>query len=203
MFTGLVEEVGKVRWLRAAGDGVALSVGARTVVDGLVLGDSVSVDGACLTVTSLDDAGFEVGLAPETLRRTALEELTEGASVNLERAVRVGDRMGGHYVQGHVDATATIVSVRAEGDSLLVTFEVPESIAPYIVEKGFVAVDGISLTVTQRAGRTFSVALIAYTRDHVGLARKASGQRVNIEVDIVAKYVESLLAARLQPQAAV
>ena len=203
MFTGLVEEVGKVRWLRAAGDGVALSVGARTVVDGLVLGDSVSVDGACLTVTSLDDAGFEVGLAPETLRRTALEELTEGASVNLERAVRVGDRMGGHYVQGHVDATATIVSVRAEGDSLLVTFEVPESIGPYIVEKGFVAVDGISLTVTQRAGRTFSVALIAYTRDHVGLARKASGQRVNIEVDIVAKYVESLLAARLQPQAAV
>jgi|SRR5437764_4316475 len=203
MFTGLVEEVGKVRWLRAAGDGVALSVGARTVVDGLVLGDSVSVDGACLTVTSLDDAGFEVGLAPETLRRTALEELTEGASVNLERAVRVGDRMGGHYVQGHVDATATIVSVRAEGDSLLVTFEVPESIAPYIVEKGFVAVDGISLTVTQRAGRTFSVALIAYTRDHVGLARKASGQRVNIEVDIVAKYVESLLAARLQPQTAV
>ena len=177
-----------------------LSVGADVVRDGLTLGDSVSVDGACLTVTALDPDGFQVGLAPETLRRTALEDVREGSLVNLERAVRVGDRMGGHYVQGHVDATARIVDFRPEADSLVATFEVPDSIAPYIVEKGFVAVDGISLTVTERAGSRFSVALVAYTRDHVALADKEPGQRVNIEVDILAKYVESLLAARVQPQ---
>src|SRR6266542_3776669 len=106
MFTGLVEEVGTVRSLRQDGDGVVLSLAAEVVREGLALGDSVSIDGACLTVTALDAGGFEVGLAPETLRRTALEEVREGSPVNLERAVRVGDRLGGHYVQGHVDATA-------------------------------------------------------------------------------------------------
>ncbi len=203
MFTGLIEEVGTVRSLRQDGDSVVLSVGAEIVRDGLALGDSVSIDGACLTVTSLDPGGFEVGLAPETLRRTALDEVQEGSSVNLERAVRVGDRLGGHYVQGHVDATATIVGFRPEGDSLVTTFEVPSSIAPYIVEKGFVAVDGTSLTVTERVDSRFSVALISYTRERVGLAQKSPGQRVNIEVDIIAKYVQSLLEARLQPEGAV
>jgi riboflavin synthase len=196
MFTGLVEEVGRVRSLRQVESGVVLSIDASTVREGLSLGDSVSIDGACLTVTSLDAEGFGVGLAPETLRRTALEEVREGSPVNLERAVRVGDRLGGHYVQGHVDGTATILEFRPEGDSVIVSFEVPDSIAPYIVEKGFVAVDGISLTVTERRESRFSVALVAYTRDHVALANKAPTQRVNIEADIVAKYVESLLASR-------
>jgi len=202
VFTGLVEEVGSVRGLRHERDGVVLSVAAEVVLEGLVLGDSVSVDGACLTVTALDPGGFEVGLAPETLRRTALEDVEQGSAVNLERAVRVGDRLGGHYVQGHVDATATIVALRPESDSLIATFDAPDSIAPYIVEKGFVAVDGTSLTVTESVGGRFSVALIAYTQDHIALAKKQPGQRVNIEVDIIAKYVESLLAARMQPQPA-
>jgi riboflavin synthase len=203
VFTGLVEEVGTVRSLRHEGESVVLSLRADLVRQGLVLGDSVSVDGACLTVTALDVEGFEVGLAPETVRRTALGEVRDEARVNLERAVRVGDRLGGHYVQGHVDGTATIVEFRPEGDSIIATFDVPESLAPYIVEKGFVAVDGVSLTVTQRVGSRVSVALIAYTRDHVALADKAVGHKVNIEADIVAKYVESLLAARLQPQTVV
>ena len=203
MFTGLVEEVGRVRSLREAQEKVVLSIQANVVREGLALGDSVSVDGACLTVTALDPRGFEVGLAPETLRRTALGEVREGAAVNLERAVRVGDRLGGHYVQGHVDATARIVGFRSEGDSLVATFEVPGTIAPYVVEKGFVTVDGVSLTVTERIDSRFSVALVAYTREHVALTDKVPGQRVNIEVDIIAKYVESLLAARLQPQGAV
>jgi riboflavin synthase len=203
MFTGLVEEVGAVRSLRPEGHGVQLSVRAGAVRDGLGVGDSVSVDGACLTVNALDADGFEVGLAPETLRRTALQDVLPGSPVNLERAVRVGDRMGGHYVQGHVDATATIADLRPEADSLIATFEMPDEIAPYIVEKGFVAVDGISLTVVERVGSKFSVALVAYTREHVALAAKRRGQRVNIEVDIVAKYVESLLAARLQPQSVI
>jgi riboflavin synthase len=201
VFTGLVEEVGTVRTLRREGDSVLLSIGAELVRGDLALGESVSVDGACLTVTALDGGGFQVGLAPETLRRTALEDAREGSSINLERAVRVGDRMGGHYVQGHIDATARILDFRPEGDSLVTTFEVPDLIGPYIVEKGFVAVDGISLTVTERAGSRFSVALVAFTRDHVALVDKKPGQRVNIEVDILAKYVESLLAARTQPQA--
>jgi riboflavin synthase len=200
MFTGLVEEVGRVRSLSDEGDSVLLSIAAELVRDGLAQGDSVSVDGACLTVTALDGEGFQVGLAPETMRRTALDEVSEGSPVNLERAVRVGDRMGGHYVQGHIDATARILDFRPEADSLITTFEVPDSIGLYIVEKGFVAVDGISLTVTERVGSRFSVALVAYTREHVALADKRPGQRVNIEVDILAKYVESLLAARTQPQ---
>lgn len=186
--------------MRHEDDGVVLSVGADVVRDALVLGDSVSVDGACLTVTALDVEGFAVGLAPETLRRTALGDAREGTRVNLERALRVGDRMGGHYVQGHVDATAIIVGFRPEGDSLVATFKVPESIGAYIVEKGFVAVDGISLTVMERVDAQFSVALVAYTQEHVALANKRVGDRVNIEVDILAKYVESLLAARLQAQ---
>ena len=201
MFTGLVEEVGVVRSLRNEDDSLVLSVRADVVRDGLALGDSVSVDGACLTVTALDSEGFAVGLAPETLRRTALGDAREDSRVNLERALRVGDRMGGHYVQGHVDATATIVGFRPEADSLVATFEVPGSIGAYVVEKGFVAVDGISLTVTERMDSRFSVALVAYTREHVALVNKRAGDRVNIEVDILAKYVESLLAARLQPQA--
>jgi riboflavin synthase len=201
VFTGLVEEVGRVRSLRGEGDSVVLSIAADLVQDGLALGDSVCVDGACLTVTALDREGFQVGLSPETLRRTALEDTREGSRVNLERAVRVGGRMGGHYVQGHVDATARIVDFRPEADSLITTFEVPDSIGPYIVEKGFVAVDGISLTVTQRVDSRFSVALVAYTRNRVALVEKEPGERVNIEVDILAKYVESLLAARMQPQA--
>ncbi len=203
MFTGLVEEVGTVRSLRHSGDSVILAIRAETVREGLTLGDSVSVDGACLTVTALDAEGFEVGLAPETLRRTALETVREGTRVNLERAVRVGDRLGGHYVQGHVDGTATVVGFRSEGDSLVATFDVSAAIARYIVEKGFVAVDGVSLTVTECLGTRFSIALVAYTREHVALTSKVAGDRVNIEVDIIAKYVESLLAARLQPQGVV
>ncbi len=196
MFTGIVEEVGVVRSLDQVDDHVRLSVAATEAREGLRLGDSVSVEGACLTITALDPEGFEVGLAPETLRRTALGSVRPGTRVNLERALRVGDRLGGHIVQGHVDGTARIAAIRPEGDSLFMTFEVTDDLAPYIVQKGFVAVDGASLTVADRSGSTFSVALIAYTRDHVSLVDKGVGDRVNIEVDILAKYVESILGSR-------
>ena len=194
MFTGIVEEVGIVRALEQDGDSVALSVDCSIAREGLSLGDSVSVEGACLTVTSLDDQGFTVGLAPETLRRTTLGGLRAGSRVNLERAVRVGDRMGGHYVQGHVDGVTRLLRREPEGDSLLVTFELPPDLARYIVEKGFVGLDGASLTVARRDADSFAVALIAYTRDHIALADKQVGEPVNVEVDIVAKYVESILA---------
>lgn len=196
MFSGIVEEIGSVRALSQEGDAVHLSIGAEVVLDGLGLGDSVNVDGACLTVTSLDSGGFTVGLAPETLRRTAHGSLTVGARVNLERAVRVGDRLGGHIVQGHVDGTARICDLQPEGDSLIVGLEPARALMPYVVEKGFIAIDGTSLTVAGRTATTFSIALVAYTREHVALADKKVGDLVNLEVDVIAKYVESLLDGR-------
>jgi riboflavin synthase len=196
VFTGIVEEVGRVRSIDREGDGVCMWVDAVAAREGVNLGDSISVDGACLTISSLDAAGFAFGLAPETLRRTTLGSISPEGRVNLERAVRVGDRLGGHYVQGHVDGMATIVAGHDEGDSLVLTFEAPTSLAPYIVEKGFVAIDGVSLTVTERVGTRFSVALVAYTRRHIALGDKLVSSSVNVEVDIIAKYVESILGSR-------
>ena len=193
MFTGIVEEIGTVQALEERDGSVQLSIAARTVTDDLRLGDSVCVNGACLTVTRHDRDGFTVGLAPETLRRTNLGDLSAGSGVNLERALAVGARMGGHYVQGHVDGVGVIESARPEGDSLWMTFTAPADLLPYLVVKGFVAVDGISLTITARVRDTFSVALVAYTQTAVTLARKQPDQRVNLEVDVIAKYVESLL----------
>ncbi len=197
VFTGIVEEVGAVRELVQHADSITLSVGAQTVRGDLSLGDSVSVNGACLTITSLDDDGFTVGLAPETLRRTSLGDVSIGSRVNLERALRASDRLGGHIVQGHVDGVARIVQLQPEGDSLRVSMEAPADLARYIVEKGFVALDGISLTVTERVGTRFGVALIAYTQGHVALVDKKVGDAVNLEVDVLAKYVESILGDRL------
>jgi riboflavin synthase len=196
VFSGIVEEVGEVRLLRHTDDAVELSIEAEIVLEGLRLGDSIDVNGACLTVTAFDQSGFTVGLAPETLRRTSLGNVSTGARVNLERAVRVGDRLGGHIVQGHVDGTARIEELVPEGDSMVMWFEPGADLAPYIVQKGFVAIDGISLTVAARKESRFAVALVAYTRQHVALVDKTVGDLVNVEVDVIAKYVESLLAGQ-------
>jgi riboflavin synthase len=194
VFTGIVEEIGRVANLAERDGGTHLGIQASpAIVEGLQLGDSVAVNGACLTVTRLDEGSFMVGLAPETVRRTNLGCLAAGDGVNLELAVAIGGRMGGHYVQGHVDGVGEIVAVRPEGDSLWMTIWSPEALLPYLVVKGFVAVDGISLTITERVADTFSVALVAYTQAHVTLPRKPVGATVNLEVDIIAKYVESLL----------
>jgi riboflavin synthase len=193
VFTGIVEETGTIQALTEQDGSVGLAVAARLVCDDLRLGDSVAVNGVCLTVTAFDATGFTVGLAPETLRRTNLGDLRPGARVNLERAIAAGGRMGGHYVQGHVDGTGEVVSARPEGDSLWMTFRAPADLLPYLVVKGFVAIDGISLTIAERRDDTFSVALVAYTQSVVTLASKRPGDRVNLEVDVIAKYVESLL----------
>ena len=198
MFTGIVEAVGTVRLVDARPGQTVLALHAPDIREGLALGDSVCVDGACLTVTDLDPEGFTVGLAPETLRRTALGSVTEGSRVNLERAVPVGGRLGGHVVQGHVDGVGRIAGLRPEGDSVVVTIEVGEQMSRYIVEKGFVALDGISLTVTERGDRHLAVALVPYTQTHVNLSTKQVGDPVNIEVDVLAKYVESILTATTQ-----
>ena len=193
VFTGIVEEVGLVSSL-AGPPKPGLTVHASKVMDGLKLGDSISVNGACLTVVAFGRDTFSMDLAPETLRRTSLGALAPGATVNLERPLAVSDRMGGHIVQGHVDATGRIVSTRPESDCVILRISSPKRLMPYIVEKGFIAVEGISLTVVQKGAASFTLSVIPYTLKNTNLREKSVGSRVNLEVDILAKYVESLLA---------
>ena len=193
MFTGIVEETGLVDLLEPR----RLTVNAERVLEGLKLGDSISINGTCLTVVELDRQSFSVDLSPETLRRTSLGSLATGGVVNLERALAVSDRMGGHIVQGHVDATGRITSRRPEEDCVILRIRAPKRLMPYIVEKGFVAVDGISLTVVKRSASSFSLSVIPFTLQYTNLRVKAVGDRVNLEADIVAKYVESLMSESL------
>ena len=190
MFTGIVEEVGQVAQL----DDHRLSVRSSEVLVDTKLGDSIAVNGACLTVVSFDEVEFSVDLAPETIRRTSLGNVNAEDWVNLERPLAVSDRLGGHIVQGHVDGTGRITSIRPEGDCIIIRITSPKRLMPYIVEKGFMAVDGISLTVVKRGASSFTVSVIPYTTENTNLKGKMAGDRVNLEVDIVAKYVESLMA---------
>ena len=194
MFTGLVEEIGTVAALDVRPDGARLRVSATRVVDGLALGDSVAVDGACLTVVAIHDEGFEIDAVTETLTRTALGDRSVGDPVNLERAVRAGDRLGGHLVQGHVDGTGRISSVTDVGTGSRIGVTAPPEILRYVVEKGSITLDGVSLTVAEREREGFAVALIPHTLGETTLGRMAPGRRVNLEVDLVAKYVEALVA---------
>lgn len=198
MFTGLVEEMGTVRVLDSSPEGTRLSIAAQIVRPGLALGDSVAVEGACLTVTDLDPDGFWVGLSPETLSRTNLGSLQAGSAVNLERCVPIGGRFGGHYVQGHVDGVGRVVAREPDGDSLRVWLTAPDDLMPYIVVKGYISLDGVSLTITEKRDGRFGVALVAYTQTKITLPTKPVGATVNIEVDVFAKYVESLLEGRVE-----
>ncbi|MCI0830154.1 MAG: riboflavin synthase [Chloroflexi bacterium] len=189
MFTGIVEEVGVVAKI----SGNAMTVRASKVTGDLKLGDSIAVNGACLTAVSCGRSEFSVDLTPETMRRTSLGQLSAGRPVNLERALLASDRMGGHIVQGHVDGTGRVMSTKPEGDSIIFRIRVPKRLNRYIVEKGFVAVDGISLTVVKRGASSFTMAVIPYTLNNTNLASLSVGDRVNLEADILAKYIESLL----------
>ena len=190
MFTGIVEEMGIVSKITNNG----MTVKALRVLSDVKLGDSIAVNGTCLTAVSFSDSEFSVDLSPETMRRTSLSQLTEGSRVNLERALSASDRMGGHIVQGHVDATGRITSIKPDGDSIIFRVRIPKRLDKYIVEKGFVAVDGISLTVVKRGASSFTLAVIPYTLENTNLAVLSEGDQVNLEADILAKYVESLLA---------
>ena len=188
MFTGIVEEIGTVRNVN---NGV-LEVDALVTLEDLEVKDSICVNGACLTVTELTETGFRVDVVPETLRRTSLGELIFGSMVNLERSLKMGGRIGGHMVQGHVDCTGEISSITADGDAYLYRFAVPSELGKYIVQKGFICVDGISLTVVDCSDKDFTVTLIPYTREHTVLGTKIEGNKVNLEADIMAKYIEKL-----------
>jgi len=189
LFTGIVEEVGVVAAISDNG----MTVRASKVLEDVKLGDSIAVNGTCLTAVSFTKSEFSVDLSPETMRRTSLGQLTVGSPVNLERALLASDRMGGHIVQGHVDGTGRIMSTKTDGDSIIFRVRVPKRLNKYIVEKGFVAVDGISLTVVKRGASSFTLAVIPYTLKNTNLASLSAGDRVNLEADILAKYVESLL----------
>lgn len=193
MFTGIVEELGTVRDCRRDGDGFALSINCSTVLEGTILGDSIAVNGVCLTVTELDSKGFVTGLAPETRKRTNLEALVGGSPINLERSVTPTTRMGGHFVQGHVDGTGTIKSFRRDEDALWVAITAPDSVMRYVVVKGYITLDGTSLTVVDVGEDWFSVTLVAYTQSHIVMPTKSVGDAINIEVDVLGKYVERIL----------
>ena len=189
MFTGIVEELGTVR--EAAAN--RLVIAAATVLADTRLGDSLAVNGADLTVVELTDDTFAVDLSAETMARTSLGSLKAGDPVDLERALTPASRMGGHVVQGHVDGVGTVARFDGKPEERVLSVELPAALARYIVEKGFVAVDGISLTVTEVRDTAFSAAVIPYTFDHTVLRFRRVGDPVNIEVDILAKYVERLL----------
>ena len=195
MFTGIVEEVGEV----VRGTSAGLAIRASGIMDDLAVSDSVSVNGACLTVTKTEGGVFSVDTVPETLRRTNLGALYPGAPVNLERSMRADGRFGGHVVQGHVDATGEVVSIEPDGGSRVFTFAAPPSVMRYIVEKGFIAVDGASLTVVSCDCRAFSVAIIPYTWENTVLGSRKVGDAVNLEADIMAKYVERLASVPRPP----
>jgi riboflavin synthase len=196
MFSGIVETTGCLSAVDESEVGVTFVIAAPSVLGDLHVGDSVNVDGVCLTVTELRGDRFSVGVSPETLRRSNLGERRVGDALNLERAVLAGSRIGGHYVQGHVDHIGTVRERSSDGPALHMVIGTPLDLLPYIVEKGFIAIDGISLTVTARGSDWFSIMLIPFTQQVVTLASKPVGASVNLEVDVMAKYVESLLEGR-------
>ncbi len=194
MFTGLIEDVGRVVGLEKSGEGLFVRIRpARIAVDALSQGESVAVDGCCLTVVERGDGVFGVAVSPETLKRTTLGDLSAGAAVNLERALAVGDRLGGHMVLGHVDGVGRIASRTPRGDFVEMWFSAPAPVDRWLVEKGSVAVDGISLTVNRLREGGFSVMLIPETLSRTTLGSKAEGARVNLEGDVIGKYVERLV----------
>ncbi len=193
MFTGIIEEVGAVRNLSRGGQACSISISAKKILEGTKIGDSIAVNGVCLTVTSIDSSGFTADVMPETLRRSSLGNLTVGKSVNLERAMAANGRFGGHIVTGHIDGTGTIRAIQPEGNAVLFRISAGADLLRYVVEKGSIAIDGISLTVASVTVADFTVSLIPHTRAETSLREKRVGDRVNLETDILGKYVAKLI----------
>ena len=196
MFTGLIETVGRVARLERVGGAARLTVAAGLPADGVALGDSIAVNGACLTVTAFGGGTFTFDVSPETMTQTTFRRLAGGAPVNLERALRLGDRLGGHIVTGHVDCTATVAERRESDGNIVLAFRLPPDLARLLVAKGSVAVDGVSLTVNGVTDDGFDVNVIPHTAAQTTLPRVRPGDEVNVETDILGKYVERLLGGR-------
>jgi riboflavin synthase len=196
VFSGIVEDVGNVAAVRRRGGDAELTVASR--FRGLVLGESIAVNGACMTVTTRRGGTFACIVSAESLRRTTLGTLRPGATVNLERSLRVSDRLSGHFVFGHVDGVGELAAVTPEGGSTLYRFAVPASVARFLVEKGSIAVDGVSLTVFDCGSRSFTVTVIPHTAEATTLGGMRPGQRVNLETDMLARYVDRAVAHHLR-----
>lgn len=194
MFSGIIEEIGRVERASQTSAGMALTIACQTVLDGSRLGDSIAVDGVCLTVTGMGSSGFTANIQPVTARLSTLGGKRSGSHVNLERSVAYGGRIGGHYVQGHVDGTGRVSGKRGEGASVVIDISAPNDVLRYVVERGFIAVDGASLTVMTVRTDGLSVSLVYHTQQHITLADIPVGALVNLEVDVIAKYVERLAA---------
>lgn len=195
MFSGIVEEIGVVRSAVDVGTGRELVIGAQGVLSDLKVSDSINVDGVCQTVVHVASDGFKVQTIATTLSRTTLGEYRAGREVNLERSIAAGERFGGHFVQGHADGVGTVKSVNRQGDMWLVRFTLPETVGPYTILHGSIAVDGVSLTINALPEPgTAEVALIPYTYHHTNLSRLAAGSRVNLEADMIGKYVIGALS---------
>ncbi|MCB6364667.1 riboflavin synthase [Intestinibacillus massiliensis] len=193
MFTGIIEEVGRIARIERGAAGARLWVTAHTVLDGTKIGDSIATNGVCLTVTDMEKQAFAADVMAETLRRSALGQLKPGSGVNLERAMPADGRFGGHIVSGHIDGTGTVAGLRREDNAVWVTVQAAPALLRYIVEKGSVAIDGISLTVAAVDGQGFQVSVIPHTGAETTLLGKRPGDPVNLECDVIGKYVEKLL----------
>lgn len=196
MFTGIIEEVGKVQGIRKGRDSAAVLIGARMILEGIRLGDSIAVNGVCLTVTSFSQNGFTADVMHETLNRSSLGSLRAGSPVNLERAMPANGRFGGHIVSGHIDGTGTISAITKDDNAVWYTVKTAPHILRYIIEKGSVAIDGVSLTVAKVHNDGFSVSIIPHTAAQTILSEKRVGDIVNLENDCIAKYVERLLGSQ-------
>lgn len=193
MFTGIIEEIGTVRRIERGAAGARLTIGARTVLEGTKLGDSIATNGVCLTVVSMTADSFSADVMAESLRRSSLGALQSGSAVNLERAMPANGRFGGHIVSGHIDGTGTVSSQKREDNAVWVTVRTPASLLRYIVEKGSIAIDGVSLTVAAVDETSFAVSIIPHTGAQTILLDKKTGETVNLECDVIGKYVEKLL----------
>lgn len=193
MFTGIVEAVGNVREIKGADKGISLRISAPGILDDLKIGDSIAVNGVCLTAKSVNVNDFVADVSVETLSRTNLGKLRTGDKVNLERALRLSDRLGGHIVSGHIDGTARFKEKKSEGESVRLSFSLGKEYLRYVITKGSIAIDGISLTVNEVVNDGFSVNIIPHTAHNTTILDKKAGEEVNIEVDMIGKYVERLL----------
>lgn len=193
MFTGIIEEMGTISSIAEGSVSAVITIQASKVLEGSKVGDSIAVNGVCLTVTSIHDKVFSADVMAETLRRSSLGSLSKGSLVNLERAMAADGRFGGHIVSGHIDGTGTIVSMKREDNAVWVTINTKQEILKYIVEKGSIAIDGISLTVAGLGEDTFSVSVIPHTGSETTLLKKSAGDIVNLENDVIGKYVERIL----------
>lgn len=197
MFTGIIESFGTIKQIQSEGEGKVLHIGCDLDLSASKIGDSFNVNGACLTAVSLDKKAFKVDMAPETVERTTFKQLTVGSRVNIERALKLSDRIDGHLVSGHIDGTGTISSMTRKSNAVIIKIDVPSELAADMIEKGSVAIEGISLTINRCSDRDFEVSIIPHTADITTIGLKRVGDKVNIETDMIGKYVKKNLMGSL------